>query len=77
MEMTSIEFKSKCIEVMEQVKEDHEEVIITQDGSPVVKVVPFEDEDEEQVSLFGYMKGSVKIIGNILDPIDEKWDAEL
>lgn len=77
MEMTSLEFKSKCIEVMEQVKEDHEEVIITQDGTPVVKVVPFEDEDEEQVSLFGYMKGSVKIIGNILDPIDEKWDAEL
>lgn len=76
MEMTSVEFKSKCIEVMEQVREDHEEVVITQDGSPVIKLVPYEDEDEELGSLFGYMKGSVKVIGNIIDPIDEKWDVE-
>ncbi|MDQ1350475.1 MAG: hypothetical protein QG657_777 [Acidobacteriota bacterium] len=76
MEMTAVEFKTKCIEVMEHVKEDHEEVIITQEGTPVAKLVPYEDDDEDPVSLFGYMKGSVKINGNIIDPIDEKWEAE-
>jgi hypothetical protein len=42
-----------------------------------VKLVPNEDDDENPVSLFGYIKCSVKIKSNIIDPIDEKWDAEL
>lgn len=62
---------------MEQIKEDHEEDILTQGSAPVVKLVPFEDDNEEPISLFGFMKGSVEITGNIIDPIDEKWDAEL
>ena len=77
MEMTFIEFKLKCLELMDHVKESHEEVIITQDGSPVAKLVPYEEHIEEPVNLFGYMKGSVTINGDILEPIDENWFAEI
>ena len=77
MEMTFIEFKSKCLELMDHVKESHEEVIITQDGSPIAKLVPYEEHIGEPVNLFGYMKGSVTINGDILEPIDEKWFAEI
>jgi len=69
METTSVEFKSKCIELMDHVKESHEEVIITQDGHPIAKLVPYEELIEEPVHLFGYMKGSVTINGDILEPI--------
>jgi prevent-host-death family protein len=77
MEMTSIEFKSKCLELMDHVKECHEEVIITQDSCPIVKLVPYEEQVEETVNLFGYMKGSVTINDEILKPIDEKWHADI
>ena len=77
MEMTSIEFKSKCLELMEQLKDSHEEVIITQDGCSIVKLVPYEEKVEETVNLFGYMKGSVTIKDDILKPVDEKWTADI
>jgi prevent-host-death family protein len=77
MEMTFIEFKSKCLELMDHVKESHEEVIITQDGCPIAKLVPYEEQVEETVNLFGYMKGSVKMNDDILKPINEKWYADI
>jgi prevent-host-death family protein len=77
MEMTSIEFKTKCLELMDHVKESHEEVIITQDGCPIVKLVPYEEKMEEEVNLFGYMKGSVTIKDDILKPVDEQWYADI
>jgi len=77
MVMTFNEFKLKCFELMDHVKESHEEVIITQDGSPIAKLVPYEEHIEEPVNLFGYMKGSVTINGDILEPIDENWVADI
>jgi prevent-host-death family protein len=43
MEMTSIEFKSKCLELMDQVNDSHEEVVITKNGSPEPKLVPYKE----------------------------------
>ncbi len=37
----------------------------------------YEEHIEEPVDLFGYMKGSVTINGDILGPIDENWFAEI
>jgi prevent-host-death family protein len=77
MQLTAVEFKAKCLELMDQVNENHEEVIITKYGKALVKLVPvIAVEERGNGSLFGYMKGSVKINGNIIDPIDEMWDAE-
>ncbi len=76
MEMTSIEFKSKCLELMNQVNDSHEEVVITKNGSPVAKLVPYGDKDKTPFFLFGYMKNSVKINGDIVSPTGEKWEAE-
>ena len=75
--MTYFEFKSKCLELMDQVKESHEEIVITKDGSPIAKLVPYEEPVEAAVNLFGYMKGSIKINDDILKPIDEKWYADI
>ncbi len=77
MQLTAVEFKAKCLELMDQVKENHEEVIITKYGKAVAKLVPvIAAKKKGSGSLFGYMKGSVKVNGNIIDPIDEVWDAE-
>ncbi|MCP4155165.1 MAG: type II toxin-antitoxin system Phd/YefM family antitoxin [bacterium] len=72
MQLTTVEFKDKYLSVMDQVMENHEEVIITKKGKPVARLVPI----DEQYSLFGCMKGSVIINDDIINPIAEEWDAE-
>jgi prevent-host-death family protein len=73
MQLTAIEFQTKCLEIMDQVMDNHEEVIITKYGKPAVKLIPVEEETPRS---FGYMKGSVKIKGDIIASIDDVWDAE-
>lgn len=33
--------------------------------------------EEEMESLFGKMEGTIHILGDILAPIDEVWDAQI
>jgi prevent-host-death family protein len=71
-EMPAGEFKAKCLKLMDQVKQDRREIVITKHGKPIVKLVPYEDEIP---SLYGCMKGRAKILGDIISPIDVKWDV--
>ncbi len=72
MEIPAGEFKAKCLKLMDQVAKTREPIIITKHGKPVAKLAPVENEVK---SLFGYMKGTVTILGDIVSPIDEKWSA--
>ena len=47
--------------------------MITTRGNPVAKLVPVE---EETPSLFGRLKGTVTIHGDIISSIDVDWYAE-
>lgn len=68
------EFKAKCLKLMDLTEQKHETIIITKRGVPVAKLVPY---TETPSSLFGFMKQSLKIKGDIISPIEEKWDAAL
>lgn len=74
MKMSAAEFKAKCLKVMDAVNERHEEVVVTKHGKPVVKVVPVSQEPSR--SLFGFKKNSVKIHGDITQPVGETWQAD-
>ncbi len=67
------QFKAQCLQLMDDVYEKHLTLIITKHGAPIAKLVPI---DERPVSLYGALRGTVKIIEDITAPIDEKWDAE-
>ncbi len=71
-EIPAGEFKAKCLRLMDDVKNKHIVILITKRGKPVAKLVPIE---EDQVDLFGCMKGTVKICGDIISPIDAEWEA--
>lgn len=73
MEIKAGEFKAKCLELMDRVAAGHEEIIITKRGKPVAKLVPVSDKPRKD--LFGYMKGTVEILGDIVSPIDVEWEA--
>jgi prevent-host-death family protein len=66
-------FKAQCLKLMDEVKARHEEVVITKRGKPVARLVPYE---ETPVPIRGFMKDTVTIIGDIVAPTGETWDAE-
>jgi prevent-host-death family protein len=72
------EFKAKCLHLLDEVAAQRAPLVITKRGKPVAKLVPI---DDEPVSLFGRMAGTVRILGDIVNsPLDEsEWgdgDAE-
>ena len=67
------QFKSHCLEIIEKLQTNGQSVIITKRDKAVAKVLLI---DSKKVSLFGMLKNKAEIKANILDPIDEKWDAE-
>jgi prevent-host-death family protein len=71
--MAAGEFKAKCLKLMEDVRDAREEIIITKHGKPVAKLVPVEEKKTK--SVFGYLKGSVKVSGDITKPLLENWSA--
>lgn len=66
------EFKAKCLKLLDEVAEKRQTLVITKRGKPVAEVVPM---PAKQRNIVGSMKGSVKILGDIISPIDVEWDA--
>lgn len=71
--MKASEFKATCLKVMDDVERTGEPVLITKNGKPVSKLVPVRTCPK---TLFGVMKGRVKIKGDIVSPLDVEWEAE-
>jgi prevent-host-death family protein len=55
-------------DILEKVEKHHEEVVITRDGEPFARITPVE-------SLRGPMYGRIQFLGDIVEPLDEDWDA--
>jgi prevent-host-death family protein len=72
-EIAAGEFKSKCLEIMNEVQRFKHEVTITKRGIPVAKLVPVEDLN---VALFGYLKDTVVVKGDLIAPIEESWESD-
>ena len=66
------EFKAKCLKIMEEVAATGETVIITKNGVPITELVPARRRPE---TLFGALKDSISIKGDIIAPIDAEWEA--
>lgn len=65
--------KTHLLELLNTVDRKGESVIITKRGRPVAKLVPIENQPVR--SIFGYMKGSGKITGDIVGPEPDIWNA--
>lgn len=67
------QFKAQCLQLMEYVKQKRVALLITKHGMPIAKLEPIET---TPLNLFGALKGSINIKGDIVSSLDEKWDAE-
>lgn len=66
------DFKAHCLEYVQTAQQQCQEYIITKRNVPVAMLVPLK---EKKKFYAGYMKGTVKIIGDIMEPIDVEWEA--
>lgn len=66
------EFKAKCLALMDEVERTGEPLVITKRGRPVARLVP---EARPQGSVFGALRGSVVIKGDIVSPLEAPWEA--
>jgi len=64
------EFKAKCLELMDRVAESGEPIVITKRGKPVAMLTPARDPSQ---TVFGYYKGRMEIVGDIVSPLDTDW----
>ncbi len=67
------EFKIKCLKLMDEVAETGEDIVITRNGRPVSRLVPYR---EKPKTLWGIDRGRFEILGDIIEPIDVEWEAE-
>ena len=65
-------FKADCLKLMDQVARTGRSIVITKHGKPVAQLTPVPAQARSQ---FGYLKNTVKILGDVVQPIDEEWSA--
>jgi prevent-host-death family protein len=67
------EFKAKCLHLLDEVQRTRKEIVITKRGKPVARMLPVE---QQPPSVFGRMKGTVEILGNIVASTGEQWQVD-
>lgn len=72
--LTAARFKATCLQLMERVREEGVEYVVTKHGKPVAKLVPYQEPLKKP--LFGSMKGTVLKYERPFDPIDGEYDID-
>lgn len=73
MSIPAAVFKAECLKLMDEVARTGQPIVITKHGKPVAQLVPVPAAPE---SLFGYMSNTVTILGDVIAPTGESWDAD-
>ena len=67
------EFKAKCLHLLDEVAQQRAPLVITKRGKPVAKLIPI---DDKPVDIYGCMAGTIRILGDIVSPLDVEWNAD-
>lgn len=67
-------FKARCLHLLDEVQRTRKEIIVTKRGRAIARLAPLEH--QEAPALFGRMAGTVEILGDIVSPTGEHWDAD-
>lgn len=70
------QFKAQALEFLRAVEKQKQPLIITHEGKPVVKVIPYQDEDKEK-SIRQSLKGSVVFYKDPDEPAIDPEDWEM
>lgn len=68
------QFKAKCLQLIDEVSQHRTSIVITKHGKPLAMLVPIK---QEKPSLFGCLKDSIVIRGDIVSGTGEEWEADV
>lgn len=71
--MPAGKFKAECLKIMDCVNATGREMTITKRNIPIARIVPYR---KKKLNFIGMFEGQIEILGDIMSPIDEVWDAE-
>lgn len=76
-EISATEFKKHFLSLVDEVRNQHASFVITKRKLPVAKITPLDiTHDQKRKSYFGFMKGVMKINGDIVSYSSESdWEA--
>ena len=66
------EFKAHCLALLEEVRETRQPLLVTRHGKPVVEISAYVPKDAVRMNP---LKGSIVFQGDLVSPLDEKWDS--
>jgi prevent-host-death family protein len=70
--VAATEFKAHCLALLEEVRQTRQPLLVTRHGKPVAEVSPYMPKDTEQTNP---LKGSILFEGDVISPLNEKWDS--
>jgi prevent-host-death family protein len=71
-QVTASAFKAKCLQLMDEVAATGEPLVITKRGQPVCQLVPYRPKPK---TLYGILRGSIRVTGDLMAPLDVAWEA--
>jgi len=72
-EIPAGEFKAKCLKLLDEVQQQHRQIVITKRGKPVARLMPLV---EDIPDIFGRLKGTGEVLGDIVSSTGEIWNAD-
>jgi prevent-host-death family protein len=72
MDISARQFKAECLKLIDEVEKTRQPIVITRRGRLVAQLAPIPADTD---SLFGYMKGAMRISGDVMAPLDVAWSA--
>ena len=71
-QISAAEFKATCLDLMDAVERTGASVVVTKRGKAVARLAPVR---VPVASAFGLLKGRMAIRGDLVAPIDVRWNA--
>ena len=67
------EFKAKCLALMDEVNESGEEIVVTKNGKPISRLVPYQSIPK---TLFGLHRGTATLKDDLTEALGEIWESD-
>ena len=70
--VAATEFKAHCLALLEEVRQTRQPLLVTRHGKPVAEIFPYMPKNADQANP---LKGSILFEGDVISPLEEKWDS--
>jgi antitoxin (DNA-binding transcriptional repressor) of toxin-antitoxin stability system len=74
--VSATEFKAKSLKLIDEMERSGEPLTITRRGKAALTLTARKAGSPAMERLFGCMRGSVTILGDIVGPLDPDWEAK-